>query len=315
MLKPWSQPTEIPAGQRSYRSKAINIYSFKPLVGILLSKQMKTSTVGLNFLYVTGESPAFKKTCEKRLCLETVLKRKSQNLSCCRRKWKHLFIFSGKTGSMRGSLLLWSFQHFSLRARLRPPGPHPSPSLWTVRSADLSRWPPRPACVCSRAAPSPGKGTSTRGTPFLCNSGRPARWALIPPWSEQIPWHWGLLHSPAACTHAGIIQVPAVITDGAPGALVKDLHSPGAGTAPVHQAELSAVWGERNGTMGVLTGEWEGSSVLWDPHFSNRGRSPLRPQSLLVQIRSRCTAAAPGSDFLQKQQWSEVWKGWRTRNY
>ena len=203
MLKPWSQPTEIPAGQRSYRSKAINIYSFKPLVGILLSKQMKTSTVGLNFLYVTGESPAFKKTCEKRLCLETVLKRKSQNLSCCRRKWKHLFIFSGKTGSMRGSLLLWSFQHFSLRARLRPPGPHPSPSLWTVRSADLSRRPPRPACVCSRAAPSPGKGTSTRGTPFLCNSGRPARWALIPPWSEQIPWHWGLLHSPAACTPRG----------------------------------------------------------------------------------------------------------------
>ena len=39
--------------------------------------------------------------------------------------------------------------------------------------------------------------------------------------------------------HVGIIQVPAVITDGAPGALVKDLHSPGAGTAPVHQAELS----------------------------------------------------------------------------
>ena len=51
--------------------------------------------------------------------------------------------------------------------------------------------------------------------------------------------------------HAGIVQVPAVITDGAPGALVKDLHSPGAVTAPVHQAELSAVWGERNGTRGV----------------------------------------------------------------
>ena len=32
-----------------------------------------------------------------------------------------------------------------------------------------------------------------------------------------------------------------ITTDGAPGALVKDLHSPGAVTAPVHQAELSAV--------------------------------------------------------------------------
>ena len=55
--------------------------------------------------------------------------------------------------------------------------------------------------------------------------------------------------------HAGIVQVPAIITDGAPGALVKDLHSPGAGTSSVHQAELSAVWGERNGTTGHLQGD------------------------------------------------------------
>ena len=50
--------------------------------------------------------------------------------------------------------------------------------------------------------------------------------------------------------HTGIVQVPAVITDGAPGTLVKDLRSPGTGPGPIHQAELSAVWGERNGTMG-----------------------------------------------------------------
>lgn len=41
--------------------------------------------------------------------------------------------------------------------------------------------------------------------------------------------------------HARIVQVPAVITDGAPGALVKDLHSAGTGTTPGHQAELWAV--------------------------------------------------------------------------
>ena len=41
--------------------------------------------------------------------------------------------------------------------------------------------------------------------------------------------------------HAGIVQVPAVITDGAPGALVKDLHSPRAATTSVRQADLSAV--------------------------------------------------------------------------
>ena len=84
-----------------------------------------------------------------------------------------------------------------------PPGPHPSPKLWTLCSTHLSRWPPRPPCVCSHAAPSLGKGTSTHGTHFLCSSGRPARWALIPPQSEQTSWHWGLVHSPAACTPRG----------------------------------------------------------------------------------------------------------------
>ena len=75
--------------------------------------------------------------------------------------------------------------------------------------------------------------------------------------------------------HAGIVQVPAVITDGAPGAMVKDLHSPGAGTPPVHEAELSATWGERNGTRvfdlenekGLLSCEtltWAvGGALLW----------------------------------------------------
>ena len=84
-----------------------------------------------------------------------------------------------------------------------PPGPHPSPSLWTVCSADLSRRPLRPPYVCSRAAPSLGKGISTHGTHFLCSSCHPARWALIPPRSEQISWRLGLLHSPAACTPRG----------------------------------------------------------------------------------------------------------------
>ena len=56
---------------------------------------------------------------------------------------------------------------------------------------------------CSCALPSPGKGTSTRGIPFLCSSMCPARWALILPQSEQTPWHWGQLHSPAACTPRG----------------------------------------------------------------------------------------------------------------
>ena len=90
--------------------------------------------------------------------------------------------------------VLWEEASFSDAFSISPSGIRPpsswalpSPSRWTVWSADPSRWPPRPPCVCSRAAPSPGKGTSTRGTSFLCSSGRPARWALILPRSEQTP--------------------------------------------------------------------------------------------------------------------------------
>ena len=71
--------------------------------------------------------------------------------------------------------------------------------------------------------------------------------------------------------HAGIVQVPAVITDGAPGALVKNLHSSGAATTSVHQADLSTVWAERNGIPGVGKGflscgtpTWAvGGALLW----------------------------------------------------
>ena len=60
--------------------------------------------------------------------------------------------------------------------------------------------------------------------------------------------------------HVGIVQVPVIITDGAPGALVKNLHSPGTASTPIHQAELSAVWGERNGTIRCWERGYEGSS-------------------------------------------------------
>lgn len=63
--------------------------------------------------------------------------------------------------------------------------------------------------------------------------------------------------------HAGIVQVPVVITDGAPGALVKDLHSPRAATTSIHQADLSAVWAERNGTPGVGKGFLSSRTPTW----------------------------------------------------
>ena len=222
-----------------------------------------------------------------------------------------------------------------------PPGPHPSPSLWTVWSADLSRWPRRPPCVCSRAAPSPRKGTSTRGTHFLCSSGRPARWALIPPQSELTSWHWGLVHSPTACTPRGHLPGPSCHhrwCPRSPGQVSplsrhRDLLHPPGGAACCLRREKGDNGVVTLGVDGVLdwripgTGESGGlpsmgshrvrhnwsdlapvaSSVLWDSHLSSRGRSPLRPQSLLVQTRSRCIGAAPGSGFLQKQQWSGVW--------
>ena len=42
--------------------------------------------------------------------------------------------------------------------------------------------------------------------------------------------------------HVGIIQVPAVITDGAPEALMIDLYSPGTTPTSIYQAELSTPW-------------------------------------------------------------------------
>ena len=235
--------------------------------------------MGLNFLYVTGESLAFKKTCEKRLCQETPLKRKDQNLSCCRRKWKHLiFVSSGKTGSMEGSLLLWSFQHLSLRAQTSvPQGPTPTQPVDSVQRGPEQMTPASCLCLQSSRPQPQGRAPS--------HVGRVSSTVQVVqpdgPWScpkvSRPRGNEGFSTAQLPAHHAGIVQVPAVITDGAPGALVKDLHSPGAETSSVHQAELSAVWAKRNGTVGRWPGEWEGSSVLWDPYLSSRGLSPLRP--------------------------------------
>ena len=202
---------------------------------------------------------------------------------------------------MRGSLFLWSFQYISLRTQ--------TPVL------NGSRFSPPPACgqraaqtwaddpcvlLVSAVVPPPAPGRAPPHVGLISCAVQ----VVQPdgPWSRpEVSRPRGIEGFSTAqllAHHAGIIQVPAVITDGAPGALVKDLHSPGTGTAPVHQAELSAVWGERNGTMGRWPREWEGSSVLWDPHLSSSGDSPLRPQSLLVHTLSHCTGSAPGSGFL-----------------
>ena len=98
--------------------------------------------------------------------------------------------------------------------------------------------------------------------------------------------------------HVSIVQVPAVITDGAPGALVKDLHSPGAASTPIHQAELSAAWGERNGKGIIGRGEWEGSSGPVSPSPEQLVVFSLRLQSLLVLTQSPWTRVAPGSSLV-----------------
>ena len=223
---------------------------------------------------------------------------------------------AGKTGSMGGSFLLWSFQHLSLRAQtpiLQGPTPPPNCGQGGARTwADDPR-----VLLVSAVVPPPAPGRALPHVRLISCTVHVAQpygsWSC--PKVSRPRGIEGFSTAQLPAHHAGIVQVPAVITDGAPGTLVEDLHSPGAGTAPVHQAELPAVWGEKNGTMGRRPGEWKGSSVLWDPHLSSRGRSPRRPQSLQVETRSRCTGKAPGSGFLKKQQWSEVWKGWRTGNW
>ena len=151
---------------------------------------------------------------------------------------------------MGGSLFLWSFQHLSLRAQnpvLQGPVPPPACGQGAART-----WADDPCVLLVSAV-----------VPPLASGRAPPQVRLIScavqvvqpdgPWSrpEVSRPHGteGFSTAQLPAHHVGIIQVPAVITDDAPGALVKDLHPPGAGTAPVHQAELSAVWGEKNGTM------------------------------------------------------------------
>ena len=209
---------------------------------------------------------------------------------------------------MGGSLLLWSFQHLSLRAQT--PVLQSSTHLPDCGQCTAQTWADDPCILLvSAVVPPPASGRAPPQVRLISCAVQ----VVQPdgPWScpkvsrprgiegfstAQLPAH-----------HTGIVQVPAVITDGTPGALVKDLHSPSTVTAPIHQAEQSAVWGEKNGTMGQWQGRCKGSSVLWDPHLSNRRRSPLRLQRLLVLTGSHCTGAMPGSDFLQKQQWSKCW--------
>lgn len=45
--------------------------------------------------------------------------------------------------------------------------------------------------------------------------------------------------------HMGIPQVPAVITDGAPRALMIDLYSPSTATTSIYQTNLTTLWKER----------------------------------------------------------------------
>ena len=141
----------------------------------------------------------------------------------------------------------WSFQHLSLRAQTPIlQGPTPPPAC---RQCGVLTWADDPrVLLVSAVVPPPTLGRAHPHMGLISGSVQ----VVQPdgPWSRPKMSRPRGIEGFSTAHQVGIIQVPAVITDGAPGALVKDLHSPGAGTAPVHQAELSAVWGERNGTMG-----------------------------------------------------------------
>ena len=196
----------------------------------------------------------------------------------------------------------------------RPPGP--SPPLACGQCGVLT-WADDPSILLVSAVvppPPPGRAPPHMGLLSCAVQVVQPDWAWSCPEVSRPRGTAGFSTAQLPAHHVGIVQVPVVITDGAPGALVKDLHSPGTGTAPIHQAELSTVWRERNGTMRHWPGEWIGSSVLWNSHLSSRGRSPLRLQTLLVQTQSYCTGAASGCGFLKKERWLEGWEGWRAGN-
>ena len=174
----------------------------------------------------------------------------------------------------RPLLSLWA--NTSFLGGLHPP----SSGSWT----DLSRQLLHPGYDHSRASPSPRKGTSTRGTPFLCTSRCPAKWALIPGQRKKRECLPGLFHSPVVCTPRGHRPGPSCNHRWCP-------RNPGQGSPLSRRRDRSRL---RGGAVCYLrkekwdTGQWprerEGSSILWDPHLSSRRRSPLRLQTLLVLI-------------------------------
>ena len=214
---------------------------------------METSTVGLKFLYVTGERP---------LLSRKTVRNCSARKHCWEERTRSSAVAGGSERTSSSRLLErqapWEEASFSGPFSISPSG---------LRSPSSRVPTPPPACGQSAAQ------TWADDPRVLLVSA-----VMLPPAPRRAPPHVGLLScavqviqpdgpwsrpevsrtcgieswstAKLPAHHAGIIQVPAVIADGAPGALLKDLHSPGTVTAAVHQAELSAVWGERNGTMG-----------------------------------------------------------------
>ena len=157
-------------------------------------EQTKTSTVALRLLYhmyQKGEPWFQEKLWKKALPGNTTEKKRPESQllqEALKAPRLHICWKDALHGRKAPSLVLSA--SLPQGSDSRPSEPHPYPKLWAVWRTDLSRWPQHPPCVCSRAAPSPGKGTSTHGTHFQRSSGHPARWALTLPWSEQTPWHW-----------------------------------------------------------------------------------------------------------------------------
>ena len=167
----------------------------------------------------------------------------------------------------------------------------------------LSRRPQHPLHAHSRAAPSPGKGTSTLGTPFHRSSVHPARWALIPDLTEQISRHRGLLHSPAACTPRGHRPGPSrhhrwcprSPGQGSPLSRCRNRCRPPGGAVCCLRKEkcdnevLMQAW---------RSGLWRSGMGRWGWEESSCPASPLRLQSLLVETWSFCIWASSWVWFL-----------------
>ena len=247
---------------------------------MLLTKQMKTSTVGLNFLYVT----------EERALLSRKPVRKGSARKHCWKERTRTSAAAGGSESTSSSYLLgrqapWKEASFSDPFSISPSGLRPPSSRAPPLSQPVDSVQHRPeqmtpaSCLCLQSCcPHSLEGHlhTWDSFPMQFRSSSQMGPDPAPKWADPV----ALRASPQpSCLHttraSSRSQRSSQMVPQEPWSRISTLPA----QRPPPSTRRSCLLSEER-EMGQWGGDprgWEGSSALWDPYLSSRGRSPLRP--------------------------------------